>query len=86
MTIWTVCINKCTFFIAILILVNPLCIHPFIERATMIKYTIEDNAHSFFMHFFYKMYKEFVTCLKITLICNTRNIFARIHVIIFPVR
>ena len=85
MAVWAVCIDKCTFFIAILILIDTFCVHPFIKGTAVIKYTVKDNSHPFFMHFFYEMNEKLVTCLKIAFVCDTGNIFTCVHVIIFPV-
>ena len=70
----TVCRNISSLRISLLLLVNPFSVQPFIKRATMVKYTIQNNLHTSFMNLFYQFNKKCVAGFQILFICHPVNI------------
>ena len=71
------------FFIAILILIDTFCVHPFIKGTAVIKYTVKDNSHPFFMHFFYEMNENSLLASRLRL-SVTREIYLLAFMLLFP--
>ena len=82
--IWTVCRNIRSLWISLLVLIDPLSVHPFVKRSTMVKHTIQDYFHASLMDFLHKLCKQFITCLQIPLIGHTLNKFPGMGILAVP--
>ena len=83
-SVGAVCRNISTLWISLLVLIDPLSVHPFIERATVIKYTIQDHLHAAFMNLIYQMGKQFIAGFQILLICHTLDKLLRMCILAVP--
>ena len=79
--IWAFFTYICTLRIVRLWLIDAFSVHPFVKRATMIEYTIQNHTHSTLMHLFYQFDKQLVTCLKVTDISCALLILCRMDII-----
>ena len=64
-----------------ILVVDLLSVHPFVERAAVVKHTIQNHADSARMCFLHKLYKQLVARLKILSGSHTLLIFRRFAVV-----
>ena len=60
--------------IAILLLINPLSVHPFIEGTAVVKYSVKDHPHTPAVDLFYHLGKKCIAGLKIHLVRHSCNV------------
>ena len=84
--IWTFFTYICSLRIVRLRLIDTFSVHPFVKRATMIEYTIQNHTHSTLMHLFYQFDKQLITCLKIADISCALLILCRMDIILCTCR
>ena len=79
--IGTVRRNVSSFFISLLMLINPLPIQPFIKRSAVIKNTIQNNLHSSAVNLFHQLDEQFIAGFQIFPAGHSLNIAACMAVI-----
>ena len=66
-----------SLFIAFLILIYTFSVKPFVERTTVIEYSVKYNLHTTLVNLLHKPYEQLVTGLKIFLISYSVYISGR---------
>ena len=69
--IWTVGRNKRPRLIARLPLIDPLPIHPFVERTAVVKHAIKNHTHASLVHLLHQLSKQRIARLQICQIRHT---------------
>ena len=83
--IWTVCRNIRSLWISLLVLIDPLSVHPFVKRSTMVKHTIQDYFHASLMDFLHKLCKQLIAGFQVFLIRDTFDKFCGMGILPIPV-
>ena len=72
-----------TFFVFRLRFINSFSVHPLIERAAVIEYSVKDHPHAPCVHLLHQFCKQAVACLQIPNVPCPILIFCRSGIVLF---
>ena len=77
--------DKCAFFVARLIFIDPFPIQPFVKGSTMVKYTVQDHFHASFVDRFHQLDEQLIAGFQIFFVGHTVNISFGMGIVFVPV-